>query len=66
MNVVVFGPARRVGILEEGRIVDLNALDAEPPPALLPLIELGRTAKARSPAPLRRCAARQFTTPKCS
>jgi hypothetical protein len=47
MNIVVFGPARRVGVLEGDRIVDLNATDAELPSALLPLIELGRNGKSR-------------------
>jgi 2-keto-4-pentenoate hydratase/2-oxohepta-3-ene-1,7-dioic acid hydratase in catechol pathway len=47
MNIVVFGPARRVGVLEGDRIVDLNATDAELPSALLPLIELGQNGKSR-------------------
>jgi 2-keto-4-pentenoate hydratase/2-oxohepta-3-ene-1,7-dioic acid hydratase in catechol pathway len=47
VNIVVFGPARRVGVLEGDRIVDLNAADAELPPALLPLIELGQNGKSR-------------------
>ncbi len=47
MNIVVFGPARRVGVLEADRIVDLNATDAELPAALLPLIELGADGKGR-------------------
>jgi 2-keto-4-pentenoate hydratase/2-oxohepta-3-ene-1,7-dioic acid hydratase in catechol pathway len=47
VNIVVFGPAGRVGVLEGDRIVDLNAVDAELPPALLPLIELGENGKSR-------------------
>lgn len=47
MNIVVFGRAQRVGVLERDRIVDLNAVDAELPPALLPLIELGQNGKSR-------------------
>ena len=47
MNIVVFGPARRVGVLDGDRIIDLNATDAELPPTLLPLIELGRNGKNR-------------------
>ena len=47
MNIVVFGPAKRVGVLEADRIIDLNAVDAELPSALLPLIELGQNGKSR-------------------
>jgi 2-keto-4-pentenoate hydratase/2-oxohepta-3-ene-1,7-dioic acid hydratase in catechol pathway len=47
VNIVVFGAARRVGVLDGDRIIDLNAVDAELPPSLLPLIELGPNGKSR-------------------
>ena len=48
MKIVVFGPAKHVGVLDGDRIFDLNAVDPELPPELLRLIELGLRGKERA------------------
>lgn len=47
MNIVVFGPDRRTGVLAGQEIVDLNLTDAQLPPRLLDLIELGNAGRDR-------------------
>jgi 2-keto-4-pentenoate hydratase/2-oxohepta-3-ene-1,7-dioic acid hydratase in catechol pathway len=47
VNVVVFGPDHRAGVLVGEIIIDLNAVDPELPATLLQLIELGEGGKAR-------------------
>jgi 2-keto-4-pentenoate hydratase/2-oxohepta-3-ene-1,7-dioic acid hydratase in catechol pathway len=52
VNIVVFGPHKRTGVLDGEHIIDLNAVDAALPATLLPLIELGAAGKGRIAAAL--------------
>ena len=44
MKIVVFGPEQRVGVLAEGKIVDLNRADPKLPSQLAPFIAAGQPA----------------------
>jgi 2-keto-4-pentenoate hydratase/2-oxohepta-3-ene-1,7-dioic acid hydratase in catechol pathway len=50
VKIVVYGPLERVGILDAGHVIDLNAADPELPADLLSLIELGDTGITRAGA----------------
>jgi 2-keto-4-pentenoate hydratase/2-oxohepta-3-ene-1,7-dioic acid hydratase in catechol pathway len=54
VNIVVFGPHQRTGVLDGERIIDLNAIDPVLPSTLLTLIELGATGKGRIAAAIER------------
>jgi 2-keto-4-pentenoate hydratase/2-oxohepta-3-ene-1,7-dioic acid hydratase in catechol pathway len=52
VKIVVYGPLERVGILDAGRVLDLNAADPELPADLLSLIQRGDAGIARATAVL--------------
>jgi 2-keto-4-pentenoate hydratase/2-oxohepta-3-ene-1,7-dioic acid hydratase in catechol pathway len=53
VKIVVYGPLERVGILDAGLVIDLNAADPELPADLLALIQLGDAGIARATAVLK-------------
>ena len=44
MKIVVFGPDRRVGALEGGKVIDLNKVDSSIPANLQAMIAAGKPA----------------------
>lgn len=59
MRVVVFGPERRVGVLQDGAVVDLHAADEKLPANLQAFIELGSEGLERARAAVGRAGARR-------